>query len=171
MTTAAMGSVTTLAAWLLLRTLAGVLSGWALVGVSAWSLHELARVGRPQLAALCLVRGGPVPHRAGVAPGRHDSPTLRLLVLCYGVFGFGYILPATFLPALARQMTDEPRVFGLVWPLFGAAAAASTQVAGPLALNAGLAGLLNAGLRVAALGLMLSAAALWHLSRQSRTSP
>ena len=51
------------------------------------------------------------------------------------------------------------------------AAFALGQLAGPLALKAGLAGSLNAGLRVAALGLMVSAAALWHLSRQSRTSP
>jgi predicted MFS family arabinose efflux permease len=48
------------------------------------------------------------------------------LVICYGVLGFGYILPATFLPALAREIVDDPRVFGLVWPAFGIAAALST---------------------------------------------
>jgi MFS family permease len=51
------------------------------------------------------------------------------LVVCYGLFGFGYILPATYLPALARQLVDDPQVFGLAWPLFGAAAALSTVVA------------------------------------------
>ena len=50
------------------------------------------------------------------------------LVLCYGTFGFGYILPATFLPALAREQIDNPLVFGLTWPLFGAAAALSVAV-------------------------------------------
>jgi MFS family permease len=48
------------------------------------------------------------------------------LVTCYTLFGFGYILPATYLPALARQLVDDPRVFGLAWPVFGAAAAIST---------------------------------------------
>jgi len=48
------------------------------------------------------------------------------LVACYVLFGFGYILPATYLPALARQLVDDPQVFGLAWPLFGAAAALST---------------------------------------------
>jgi MFS family permease len=48
------------------------------------------------------------------------------LVACYTLFGFGYILPATYLPALARQLVDDPRVFGLAWPVFGAAAAIST---------------------------------------------
>ena len=48
------------------------------------------------------------------------------LVACYTLFGFGYILPATYLPALARQLVDDPQVFGLAWPLFGLAAAVST---------------------------------------------
>jgi predicted MFS family arabinose efflux permease len=48
------------------------------------------------------------------------------LVICYGVLGFGYILPATFLPALAREVVDNPQLFGLAWPVFGIAAAVST---------------------------------------------
>ena len=48
------------------------------------------------------------------------------LIVCYTLFGFGYILPATYLPALGRQLVDDPQVFGLAWPLFGAAAALST---------------------------------------------
>lgn len=48
------------------------------------------------------------------------------LVLCYGAFGFGYIVPATFLPAAARQLVADPAVFGWTWPVFGLAAACST---------------------------------------------
>ena len=51
------------------------------------------------------------------------------LVICYGSFGFGYILPATFLPAMARALMDDPQRFGLAWPLFGLAALASSLVA------------------------------------------
>lgn len=50
------------------------------------------------------------------------------LVVCYTLFGFGYILPATYLPALARQLVDDPQVFGWAWPVFGTAAAISTVV-------------------------------------------
>ena len=50
------------------------------------------------------------------------------LVICYGALGFGYILPATFLPVLARDVWDDPKVFGLAWPIFGIAAAVSTIV-------------------------------------------
>jgi MFS family permease len=48
---------------------------------------------------------------------------------CYGLFGYGYIIPATFLPALAREYIDDPHVFGWIWPMFGIAAAISTLVA------------------------------------------
>jgi predicted MFS family arabinose efflux permease len=51
------------------------------------------------------------------------------VVVCYGVLGFGYILPATFLPALAREVVDDPQLFGLAWPVFGVAAALSTIAA------------------------------------------
>jgi predicted MFS family arabinose efflux permease len=49
-----------------------------------------------------------------------------LLVGCYGVFGFGYIVPATFIPATARTLVSDPLVFGWAWPVFGIAAAVST---------------------------------------------
>ncbi|MDR3495718.1 MAG: YbfB/YjiJ family MFS transporter [Ancalomicrobiaceae bacterium] len=175
--TVLMGTTGSLWLWLVLRGLAGLFSGWALVGVSTWALGELAHLGRPRLAAvvyagvgagialaglfcliaarpgitaarlwlelgglalvalaapLLLLRGGPGPSRR--PPDRISSsgetPQLGLLTLCYGIFGFGYILPATFLPALARQTVDDPAVFGLVWPLFGSAAAVSTLLAG-----------------------------------------
>jgi MFS family permease len=54
------------------------------------------------------------------------------LVTCYGLLGFGYILPATFLPVLAREVMDDPQLFGLAWPVFGLAAALSTIVAARL---------------------------------------
>lgn len=47
------------------------------------------------------------------------------LVMCYGTFGFGYIVQATFLPTMARQQISDPLVFGLTWPIFGLAATLS----------------------------------------------
>ncbi|GEO16171.1 MFS transporter [Microvirga aerophila] len=64
---------------------------------------------------------------SGATPGarrRHLA-----LVLCYGISGFGYIVPATFLPAMAQQQFPDPLVFGLTWPLFGLAAALSVAAA------------------------------------------
>ncbi len=51
-----------------------------------------------------------------------------IAALCYGAFGYGYIIPATFLPALAREVIKDPAVFGWVWPVFGAAAAGLDSV-------------------------------------------
>jgi MFS family permease len=74
-------------------------------------------VGRPLLST---TPPDPTPS-ADRTPGPHTG-----LVVCYGVLGFGYILPATFLPALAREVVDDPQLFGLAWPVFGLAAALST---------------------------------------------
>jgi predicted MFS family arabinose efflux permease len=51
------------------------------------------------------------------------------LVACYGAFGFGYIVPATFLSAMARDALPDPAAYGWAWPLFGVAAAVSTFAA------------------------------------------
>jgi predicted MFS family arabinose efflux permease len=50
-------------------------------------------------------------------------------VICYGAYGFGYIIPGTFLPVMARQAVADPILFGWAWPAFGAAAVASTLLA------------------------------------------
>jgi hypothetical protein len=65
--------------------------------------------------------------RAGAA-GLWAGESIRL-ILCYGVFGFGYIIPATFLPVMAKQAMQDPALFGWSWPLFGAAALVSTLAA------------------------------------------
>ena len=52
------------------------------------------------------------------------------LVLCHGIFGLGYIIPATFVPAMARELVRDPLVFGWSWPVFGIAATLSTLGAG-----------------------------------------
>lgn len=65
----------------------------------------------------------------GVSNMRALPRRTYVVAACYGLFGYGYIIPATFLPALARGYIDQPSVFGWVWPAFGLAAAASTLLA------------------------------------------
>ncbi|HEX2200181.1 MAG TPA: YbfB/YjiJ family MFS transporter [Burkholderiales bacterium] len=71
------------------------------------------------------------------APAQRWSLRSARLVLCYAAYGFGYIIPATFLPAMAREALGAPALFGWAWPVFGAAAAASTLAASPLARRFG----------------------------------
>jgi MFS family permease len=95
-----------------------------------------------ELGGLCVVLSLPIagvlrrlhaqaPPRPTDAPRRAAMPAgIGSIVICYGMLGFGYILPATFLPVMARQLVSDPRVFGLAWPVFGLTAAISTFVAG-----------------------------------------
>ena len=92
-------------------------------------------------------RGGPG------TPARWDAESARLVV-CYGAFGFGYIVPATFLPIMARQVVTDPAVFGWAWPVFGVAAAASTFLAGGVVAALGTRRLWIAGHLVMALGVV-----------------
>lgn len=62
-------------------------------------------------------------------PKSRPAPLSReawLAALCYGAFGYGYIIPATFLPAMARDVITDPVMFGMIWPVVGAAGAIST---------------------------------------------
>jgi len=59
---------------------------------------------------------------------RRDAEYWRM-VICYGTYGFGYIIPATFLPLMAKQIVSDPMLFGWAWPVFGLAAVASTLIA------------------------------------------
>jgi MFS family permease len=71
--------------------------------------------GRPQVAA----------------PGRFrwSADAIRL-ALCYGALGMAYIIPATFLPSMAKMALGDPLLFRWAWPIFGAASLAGTIAAG-----------------------------------------
>jgi predicted MFS family arabinose efflux permease len=72
--------------------------------------------------------GARVPERRDVETTPAWGGEWLRLTLCYGAYGFGYIIPATFLPVMARQAIADPAVFGLSWPIFGAAAITSTML-------------------------------------------
>ena len=127
---------------------AGVGAGIALAGLYCWrggvtgvSPEALwVHLGAMALAALVIVATlipRALPARAAPtwdATGRAASARADAwgLVVCYGALGFGYILPATFLPVLARAVIDDAVEFGAAWPVFGAAAALSTLYAGAM---------------------------------------
>ena len=176
--TFAMGAVNGLAAWLVLRFVAGVASAWALVHVSSWCLEQLASRGAGKLSGLLyagigagsalagvlcavlvplggtavqawlllgivsfLVAGAVWPVLGEGGKAHASRPRARRyrwtweavrLVVCYGAYGFGYIIPATFVPVMAKAALPDPRLFGWAWPIFGATAAASTLLAARL---------------------------------------
>jgi predicted MFS family arabinose efflux permease len=98
------------ATWIVLGAMAAV------VTAVIWRLVD---DGRPAVAAAAPTRA-PLGRQAWIGAAS------------YGCFGYGYIIPATFLPALARDVIADPAVFGWVWPVFGAAGALSTVIAAGL---------------------------------------
>lgn len=119
----------------------GVGVGIALAGLAALGLMA-GGVGSAQswqiigtttliaVLALCLWMGPEIPRRAAAAQSRESqrTPVNWILVLAYGATGFGYIVPATYLPVMAREIVASPLVFGWSWPVFGLAAFASTPL-------------------------------------------
>src|SRR5712691_1209464 len=107
---------------------------WIALGVVAVALAVLLwhRPGDHRLGDHRL--GDEAPHTASAAQPRHRALPRPAIVAaaCYIAFGYGYIIPATFLPALARGYIDDPAIFGLIWPVFGTAGAVSTFAAARL---------------------------------------
>ncbi|OZB56601.1 MAG: hypothetical protein B7X31_15530 [Thiomonas sp. 13-66-29] len=48
------------------------------------------------------------------------------LIVAYGLIGFGYVIPATFLPVIAGERLHLPALREWFWPLYGAATIALT---------------------------------------------
>ncbi|CAM5202065.1 MFS family permease OS=Castellaniella defragrans OX=75697 GN=HNR28_000263 PE=4 SV=1 [Castellaniella defragrans] len=88
------------------------------------------------------------------------SPLHWGLIWCYGVYGFGYILPATFLPAQARLLVPDPLLFSLAWPVFGITGALATLIASRLARRYSRPQLWAGSQVIMAVGVFLPA--VWH---------
>jgi len=63
------------------------------------------------------------------------------LVAIYGLFGFGYVIPATFLPLIADAQLHLPSLREWFWPLYGVATVAATLLLGALPVRNNYAGL------------------------------
>jgi predicted MFS family arabinose efflux permease len=97
--------------------------------------------------------------RSPSATPRTRSRESARLIACYGCSGFGYIIPATFIPALARAAVPDPYVFGWAWPVFGTVALIATLASGALSARIGYRPLWAGAQLTMALGVALPA--LW----------
>jgi len=110
--------------------------GWGWSAERSWFALGVAALLLSLLALPVFGADGASAVAASAGPRLVADPRQVLgTALAYGVFGFGYIIPATFLPAMAKQRLHDPALFGWAWPVFGLAALVSTLLAGRLMLR------------------------------------
>jgi predicted MFS family arabinose efflux permease len=108
-------------------------------------------------AVMALVRDGPAltgqPRREPPLP---KTPAVRRIIWSYGLFGFGYIVTATFLVAIVRA-GDGGRLFeSVVWLVAGLSVPPANFLWAWLARRHGLPAAVAAGCIVEAIGVMAS---------------
>jgi predicted MFS family arabinose efflux permease len=119
---------------------AGWAAGW--IGAGVLSLAGF-------LVAALLIREGPVASGdGGREPRLPRSVPLAKITVAYGIFGFGYIITATFLVAIVRQGEGGPLFEAAVWLITGLAAFPSVYLWAPLVARLG-------GMKAFALGCVI----------------
>lgn len=142
-------------------------AGLACLGFMVYGIDSLAAwraIGAVTLAlaiALSLLMGPEIPPQAAGASGHASgrSPIAWRVVIAYGAAGIGYIIPATYLPVMAREIVASPLVFGWSWPMFGSAAFVSTLLVARLQDSASNRTIWAISQCVMAVGLLLAAIA------------
>jgi len=66
-------------------------------------------------------------HDHAVTTARPTGPAWALIA-AYGLIGFGYVIPATFLPVIAGERLHLPALREWFWPLYGAATVVLTML-------------------------------------------
>ncbi|WP_271892963.1 YbfB/YjiJ family MFS transporter [Candidatus Phyllobacterium onerii] len=126
--------------------------GWREDWIGAAVLSALGLI-----AVFALIRQGPV--RSGSAatePPIVWTPEFIKINIAYGLFGFGYIITATFIIAIVRSSHGSPWMEALVWFVTGTAGAISVWLWTPLLRRAGPFVALALGCAVQAIGVAAS---------------
>jgi MFS family permease len=127
-------------------------ASWRSLWIGTGSLAMLAAVAAALLIPAAKDDGAAMKADAPGAP----PPGMGAMVVAYGLFGFGYIIIATFLVAIVR-LTNEVRVLEpWVWTLFGLAAIPSVTVWNWLGRRIGILNAFAAACAIEAVGVAIS---------------
>ncbi|MBB2696753.1 UNVERIFIED_ORG: MFS family permease [Rhizobium pisi] len=96
--------------------------------------------------------------RTGKEPALNWSRPMVLVTLSYGLFGFGYVITATFLVTIARMAATGAFVEFLCWFIAGVTAAVALFAWKPLVRPLGLGGVYVAALLIEAVGVLATVA-------------
>jgi MFS family permease len=106
-------------------------TAWAGIGVLALLLAALTWKTFWEPTQVAHAAGAPLP------PAFRWNAYAARMTIAYGIFGFGYIIPATFLPVMARNALQDATLAAWTWPLFGTIGAISVLFTGQLARRIG----------------------------------
>lgn len=126
--------------------------GWRMAWVLAAGLALAGLVAVSRLLPADVVRTGP----PAKEPPLRWTPALTALTISYGIFGFGYIVTATFLVAIVRDGGGSSLFEAGVWLVTGLAAAPSVAYWMPAVRKVGLVNVFMLGCLVEALGVAAS---------------
>jgi predicted MFS family arabinose efflux permease len=127
-----------------------VFGQWGVLGVAA---------GLASAFAISVLRRLPDPPAR--APGARAAPMLvsgelKRVIAAYGLLGFGYVITATFLVAMARELDNAAWLEPLSWIVVGATAAPSVPLVQKLAARFGMFPVMRAAFCVEAAGVLLA---------------
>lgn len=132
-------------------------NAFGLGSAAIWCVLALAGLVLSLLAAPALGREAPTkPHRAAIGAGVAPELSAPIILLVYGLAGFGYIITATYLPLLMKNGLGAIDPLQ-VWAAFGLGAAPSCFLWHRLHLKLGGRRALALNLLVQAVGVMLPA--------------
>jgi predicted MFS family arabinose efflux permease len=125
---------------------------------SLWLASGALSLAGACVAAALLRDSGAAP-RPAVGPGAQpaDRRLIRLIV-AYGLFGFGYVITATFLVAIVRGTPAIRALEPVIWIVFGVAAAPSVALWGLVAARRGIPSAFALACLVEAAGVAVSVA-------------
>ena len=138
----------------LVATLLQLGLSWRVLWLASGALSVVAL---PAVTVLLPSRAPPVTAQGPRAPTTLD-PSLRRLVIAYGLFGFGYIITATFLVAIVRGTPAIRALEPVIWVVFGLAAAPSVALWTRIATPLGIPGAFAVACVVEAAGVLASVA-------------
>ncbi len=140
---------------LLMLALSGVGSDWRTAWFAAGILSFAALGG----SALLIPGGGEPKSTQAAATANGSSRGFILMAMSYGLFGFGYVITATFIVALVRMSEATRPLEPYVWLLVGLAGAPSIAFWSALARRTGVFTAYATACLVEALG--VAASVLW----------
>ncbi len=142
--------------------ISAVLVALLLQDARSWQSMWLASGGLCLVALLAVatfIRDTAAPSRqTAQSASRTTAPALVRLVVAYGLFGFGYVITATFLVAIVRTTPSIRALEPVIWMVFGLAAVPSVALWARIATRLGIPATFAVACVVEACGVLASVA-------------